>query len=201
MGQSKYRRKPPKLIQKDTIYIVCGGETEKIYFNLFKKEFKNQLSGKKIKVLKNPLDPLNLIQHCIQIKEDNKNCLRMWAVFDKDEFDNFDESIKLAQKNNIMCAFSNQAFEVWFIYHFQELYAPLHRKNYSDKLEKLLGEKYEKNSKCLNKIVKGLFKKTENAIINAEKSHIKHIEDKKGKKYSDYESCTLVYKLVKDLLK
>lgn len=203
MKQSRYTRKSPKLVQKDTIYIICGGDTEKIYFDLFKKAFQKQIYGRKIKVLKNPRDPISLIQYGIQIRENNKNCLKIWAVFDKDEFNNFDEAIVLAKENNIFCAYSNQAFEVWFINHFQELYTPLHRNKYSDLLEKLLGRKYQKNIKCLNQVIKSLLdiKKIEAAIRNSERCYNKHIREKKFGNYSSYESCTVVYKLVKELLK
>lgn len=203
MGQNKYKRKNPKRTQKDTIYIICGGHTEKIYFDLFKNAFQEQILGRKIKVLKKPIDPLNLIRYCIQIKEKKKDCLKIWSVFDKDEFNNFDEAITLANENNIFCAYSNQAFEVWFINHFQELYTPLHRDKYYSLLEKLLGKKYKKNSRCLNQVIESLLDnaKIETAIINSERVYYKHIKEKNGESYSDYEPCTMVYKLVKELLK
>lgn len=203
MGQNKYKRKPPNRIQKDTIYIVCGGDTEKIYFDMFKEKFQSQLSGRKIKIIKNSLDPLKLIKYCIEIREYNKNCLKLWAVFDRDDFNNFDKAIELAQGNNVFCAYSNQAFEVWFINHFQELYTPLHRKKYADLLERLLRKTYEKNNKCLKQIISDLLNvtKIEIAIKNSEYGYKRHIEDKKNRGYSNYESCTTVYRLVKELLK
>lgn len=203
MGQNKYKRKPPYRKQKNTVYIICGGDTEKIYFDMFKEKFQSQISGRKIKIIKNPLDPLRLIKYCIDIKRCSEDCLKLWAVFDRDEFDNFDEAIKLAQENNIFCAYSNQAFEVWFIHHFQELYTPLHRKRYAELLKKLSEKIYEKNNRCLKQIISDLLdiSKINIAIKNSEHGHKKHVEDKKSKNYSNYESCTTVYKLVKELLK
>lgn len=203
MGQNKYKRKPPDRIQKDTIYIVCGGDTEKIYFDMFKEKFQSQIYGRKIKIIKNSLDPLKLIKYCIELRSYNQNCLKLWAVFDRDDFDNFDEAIKLAQESNIFCAYSNQAFEVWFINHFQELHTPLHRRKYADLLKKLSEKKYEKNNRCLKQIISRLLdiSKIETAIKNSECSHKKHIRNKKNESYSNYESCTTVYKLVKELLK
>jgi len=42
--------------------------------------------------------------------------------------------------------FSNQAFELWYILHFQFLVADLHRGQYIPILSDIFGFKYEKNS-------------------------------------------------------
>ncbi len=45
---------------------------------------------------------------------------RLWCVFDKDSFsdDNFNQAKKLAENNNIRPAYSNEAFELWYLLHF-----------------------------------------------------------------------------------
>lgn len=203
MGQNKYKRKSPSRIQKDTIYIICGGETEEIYFNMFKEKFQAQILQRKIKIIKNSLDPLNLIKYCISLKEQKKDCLRLWAVFDRDDFDNFDEAIKLAKSNCISCAYSNQAFEVWLINHYQELHTPLHRKQYSETIKRLTEKEYAKNNRSLKQIISAMMDMTmiEKAIKNSEIGHKKHVYEGQGEDYSSYESCTTVYKLIKELLK
>lgn len=39
---------------------------------------------------------------------------QVWLVFDKDDFDDFDKAIKVAQKNGFKEAWSNECFELWY---------------------------------------------------------------------------------------
>ena len=69
-----------------------------------------------------------------------------WVVFDKDDFpvSEFNRAIFLAQKNGFRVAYSNQAFEYWFLLHFNLYSGPLHRDNYATMLTKLCGMTYSK---------------------------------------------------------
>lgn len=202
MGQNKYKRKQPNRIVKDTVYIVCGGETERIYFENFRKKFHTQFSERKIRIVKSYHDPLRIINTCITLKEQEKNALKIWAVFDKDDFQNFDEAICLARQNKIHCAFSNQAFEVWLIHHFCGLERALHRDKYANKIKKLTGKDYIKSSKELNKMIDTMLELPiiQTAMSNAQKSFLYHEEMEYAGKYSNYESCTTVYQLIKDFI-
>jgi hypothetical protein len=51
-----------------------------------------------------------------------------WAVFDRDQFTDFQNAYLLAQQANVGIAFSNLAFEMWVLFHF------------------------ERNTKCFNKV-------------------------------------------------
>ena len=70
----------------------------------------------------------------------------VWAVFDKDDFkdENFNNAIKKAKDANIEPAYSNEAFELWYILHFQYLVTALNREQYKKILKSILGI-YEKN--------------------------------------------------------
>ena len=59
-----------------------------------------------------------------------------WVVFDKDNTQNqtFNESIDLARRNGFQVAYSNQAFELWFLLHFDYISGPLHRNHYAARL-------------------------------------------------------------------
>ena len=67
---------------------------------------------------------------------DGKACLteektRIWCVYDRDKEEtpaklskgniSFDESIKTANSNGIKVAWSNDAFELWILLHFEEI--------------------------------------------------------------------------------
>ena len=42
---SKYKRKSPKRQLRDRVLILCGGQTEEIYFNKFKQKYKDGLNN------------------------------------------------------------------------------------------------------------------------------------------------------------
>ncbi|MBF0339286.1 MAG: RloB domain-containing protein [Nitrospirae bacterium] len=53
------------------------------------------------------------------IKEKNNGSYHsVWAVFDKDDFNQFNNAIQITAKNNICVAYSNEAFELWYLLHF-----------------------------------------------------------------------------------
>jgi hypothetical protein len=77
-------------------------------------------------------------------------------VFDRDKNDknpndaqNFNAAITLANNRGIKVAYSNDAFELWYLLHFHFYNTGISRKNYQNMLTKLLGHKYEKNSETI----------------------------------------------------
>jgi hypothetical protein len=90
---------------------------------------------------------------------------------------------------------SNQAFELWYVLHFQFLQSAIRRDGYFTILSKIFGFRYEKNSV---KIVEELFKKgnVQQAIKWAAELEKMH----KGKTPSESCPSTNVYKLVDRLL-
>ena len=109
------------------VLIVCEGEkTEPNYFRSFHM-MKNQSDlvyeikseGGRI----NTVDVVNLaIQLRDKAKKEGNPYDSVWAVFDKDSFpdDKFNQAIKKAEANGIGCAWSNEAFELWYVYHFDD---------------------------------------------------------------------------------
>jgi CRISPR/Cas system-associated endonuclease Cas1 len=80
---------------------------------------------------------LKIIEEAIIHKEkETKEVDQYWVVFDKDETPSkdFDQAIKLALSNNIKVSWSNQAFELWIILHYQELFSPCDRRRYKEVL-------------------------------------------------------------------
>lgn len=60
----------------------------------------------------------------------------VWVAFDKDENADFNEAIEIAEKSGFHCAWSNEAFELWFCLHFIDLTAAVSRKQYIEILER-----------------------------------------------------------------
>lgn len=48
----------------------------------------------------------------------------VWAVFDRDEHDHYEDAIRLCEENKICVGRSNPCFEIWLILHFQDFQKP-----------------------------------------------------------------------------
>ena len=192
MASKRYsRNNRKKKTINNKILIVCGGKTEKIYFE---KHRSNLADIKVVPCLHNE-SPLRVVNRAIKEK-DNDDYIQCWCVFDKDEFTDFDDAIIKAKSNNIRCAFSNEAFEVWYLLHYKYFYNHKDRKNCIIELEKELGQKYDKVNEKIYDILKGKMSK---AIENAKKAHQIYMAD--GGKPSTWCSCTTVYELMEELNK
>ena len=66
-----------------------------------------------------------LVEVANQIIKDAKIIYQnVWIVFDKDDFDDFDQAIQEAINRGYNVAWSNQSFEYWLYLHFY--YSDLH---------------------------------------------------------------------------
>ncbi|MFN6274308.1 MAG: RloB family protein [Microcystis sp.] len=201
---SDYLRRQTKTREtRKNFLIVCEGEkTEVNYFKAFtvpkkievrvKGEGKNSLSlvNKAIKII----DNVN--------KDDSFD--QIWCVFDKDNCskEQFNQAERLAKQKNIKIAYSNEAFEIWFILHFQYLDIATSRSEYltilTNQMQKygLLNkkEKYAKNREDMYEKLKP-YQTT--AITNAAKL----IQDRdEAKKHPfDANPSTTVHELVQEL--
>ena len=159
------RRQFNKGKKRDVVLIVCeGSKTEPLYFNGFK------LVNVKIKGRGYNSD--SLVELAIREKGKairNKEPFdQIWCVFDRDSCprDNFNNAFILAKQNKINTAYTNEAFELWYLLHFNFYDSAMSRTQYSDKLSELLQFKYEKNNSDMYNILLPLQK---NAIQNATK--------------------------------
>jgi hypothetical protein len=48
----------------------------------------------------------------------------VWAIFDRDVHDYFDEGVRLCEENGIRVGRSNPCFEVWLILHYDDFHKP-----------------------------------------------------------------------------
>ena len=121
---------------------------------------------------------------------------QVWCVFDKNSFpkEHFNSALALAEKNKIKVAYSNEAFELWYLLHFNYIETAIPRGDYTYKLKERLGMKYEKNCKTMYNI---LLDKQKTAIKNAERLLSLY------EKTDSYEKnpSTTVHLLVKELNK
>ena len=183
---------------KQTFLIVCEGEvTEPEYFNAFR------LTSANVKAVGKGMNTISLVNEAIVIKEQEKRKGRSydqyWVVFDKDNFadSDFNAAIQKAQGNGFKVAYSNQAFEYWYLLHFNLYQGAIHRSRYADMLTNLLGFKYGKSRGDSMKVFNIIYPKTLIAIDNAKKV----ISQFDGSNPAKEESSTTVCDLVEQLLK
>lgn len=129
--------------QKETLLIVCEGEeTEPNYFRSFR------VTTARVMPIGTGYNTITVVDEAIRLKNGaNPAYDQVWAVFDKDSFPahNFNTAIQRAHANGIHVAYSNEAFEMWYILHFNLVNASLSRTQYQGILRGYLGAAYQKN--------------------------------------------------------
>lgn len=132
---------------------------------------------------------------------------RVWAVFDKDDFSarKFNGAIIMAKENDINVAWSNQAFELWYLYHFHNRDTAMNRDEYKKAISDAVNEKmskkgkskyvYAKNALDNHNIMTEYGDQTQ-AMKWAEAKHRQWTDEK----FATHNPCTTVYKLVHQLM-
>ncbi|MCA2627235.1 MULTISPECIES: RloB family protein [unclassified Microcystis] len=201
---SDYLRRQTKTREtRKRFLIICEGEkTEVNYFKAFTVPKKIE-----VRVKGEGKNSLSLVEKAIKIidnvnKDDSFD--QIWCVFDKDNCskEQFNQAEGLAKQKNIKIAYSNEAFEIWFILHFQYLDIATSRSEYLTILTKQMQkygllnkkEKYKKNREDMYEKLKP-YQTT--AITNAAKL----IQDRdEAKKHPfDANPSTTVHELVQEL--
>lgn len=197
-------RRSKKLQIRNTFYILTNGkETEKNYFDLIK----SNKSIYDVKIEYHNLSSLQLVKYGLTIPNANQ----IWCVFDIDntmEENILIPTINLAKKNNINIAFSNKAFEVWLLSHYNKIQKSMDNNKLILEMNKLLkklniNKNYDKADKELLK--KYFIPNLKTAINNSKIIHQKFIaEHEKNNSFSDYKiwewnPCCNVYQLIEAL--
>ena len=181
---------------KQSFLIVCEGEcTEPDYFKAFR------MTTATIKVVGQAMNTTSLVAKAISIRDKetaNKRYYdQCWVVFDKDDFPShdFNEAIRLAESNGFQVAYSNQAFEYWFLLHFNIYRGYIHRNDYEQMLSQQMKVKYSKKGSFTNKIYGLLLPYQSEAISRARKILAEFGQTPP----SQAVSSTTVFKLVEEL--
>ncbi|MEG3928781.1 MULTISPECIES: RloB family protein [unclassified Microcoleus] len=152
--------------------IVCEGEkTEPNYF----KSFPVDTKVINLDIRGEGRNTNSLVAKAIELKNglESDETDRFWCVFDRDknpknpnDSQNFNSAITLARNNGIDVAYSNDAFELWYLLHFDFYDAGISRQLYQNMLTKLLGHEYKKNSETIYEELKD---KQQGAIKHAKR--------------------------------
>jgi hypothetical protein len=178
------------------ILIVCEGE--KTEPNYFKKFPANPEVYDTIDVYGTGYNTLSLVKEAVRIKnaaiQNKAPYIETWCVFDRDDFsiESFGNAIALAEKNQIKCAYSIEAFEIWYMLHFNFYDTALSRTQYKEKLSELLQRPYLKNDADMFKVLR---KFQDKAIQNAGKLYLRQCK----LPLREQNPVTTVFKLVERL--
>ena len=177
--------------QVPSFLIVCEGtETERLYFQEFRV-------GRVLEVTAEGLgkSPKQLVIDAIKLK-DKEDYEQVWVVFDIDDnkAGQVNEAILRADNNGINVVYSNQAFELWYLLHFDYHCTSIDRDQYMQRLSRKLSMKYDKNMPGLYVRLLG---NQRVAIQNAERllSSYDHPNPCKD------DPCTTVFRLVEELIR
>jgi hypothetical protein len=185
--------------------IICEGEkTEPNYFEGLKKDLPvGTLMIADMTIKGTGKNTESLVDFTIKYRKKSLQRFdKTWAVFDRDSFTEkqFNNAIIRAEDNGINCAWSNEAFELWFLLHFQFVNHGMSREDYQSFLEreiKRVSKKdyiYKKNDINTYSILKEYGNQNQ-AIAWAKKLKSQFTDGK----HAGHNPCTLVYLLIEEL--
>ena len=131
--------------------IICEGEkTEPLYFEAFKVP----KDVRAIKIIGAGQNTLSLVKEAIKLRGQDEYD-QVWCVFDVEDYSvqAIHAATDLANNNDIQVACSNQAFELWYLLHFDFFNIATDRKRYYEKLTELLNFPYDKNIPLYSRLI------------------------------------------------
>jgi hypothetical protein len=171
--------------------IACEGrKTEPNYF----RRFRANISIIELDIRGLGDNTLSLVeQTCELMREDEYS--QVWCVLDRDSFppEQFNAALDLARRRDIQVAYSNEAFELWYLLHFHYHDVATPRSDYGRMLSMRLGIPYRKNSLSMYDV---LLERQSEAIRNAQR-----LLDFYGPEHNPERDnpCTTVHMLVQEL--
>ncbi len=195
---------------RERILIVCEGtKTEPNYFRDIIDTHRLNTITLQIEVTGTGRNTLSLVDHALLLQEQSAMpYAEIWCVLDKDDFapDQFDNAIARAKDHAFLrMAWSNEAFELWYLLHFQYLdTSPTRgqgnaREYYIERLRELMGAQchssYAKNHPKMYTLLGE--QRRDQAIRFARRLQENYAA---GTPYHQCLPATMVYELVEKLL-
>jgi len=184
--------------------IVCEGEaTEPNYFKALQKSLPPNSVNVIMDIKGTGRNTDSLVDFAIKYRDGSLQAYdRVWAIFDRDSFKDstFNDAIQNGTNNDIQVGWTNEAFELWFLLHFQYVNNAMGREDYKSYLEREITNKmgkpykYKKNAKDTYTILK-TYGNQEQAIEWAKKLD----NEFTCNRYATHNPTTKVYKLIEEL--
>lgn len=186
--------------------IVCEGErTEPHYFKALVQNKYSEVRDERI--VGEGKSTCALVRRAARIKEELERTRqlpfdRVWVVFDKDDFPDFNEAIQMAKRYGFACAWTNEAFELWYLLHFQYMDAAISRRDYIVKLQHEIRKhpgmetyEYHKNDTSIYELLSQLGDEdfAKRCAVRLRKRYVGDTD------YQNHKPCTTVDLLVTEL--
>lgn len=190
------------------ILIVCEGEkTEPNYF----KSFDQMQYGSMVYDIEcegGKINTMQVVDKAIELRDkaiaSGSPYDIVWAVFDKDDFPAslFNAAITKAGQHGIGCAWSNEAFELWYVFHFVNRVTAMSREEYKKAISRHVNE-----SPAYTRKTRYIYKKNDSkshtmmTTYGDEARAIRYAESQSDSfddtRYATHNPSTTVYKLVR----
>jgi hypothetical protein len=193
------------------ILIVCEGEkTEPNYFRAFHKIQRGTFIYD-ISTDGGGINTMNVVNQAISLRDvarkNGKPYDSVWAVFDRDSFPpaKFDNAIIKAKAHDINCAWSNEAFELWYLLHFQNRISAMGREDYKAAISNAVNASPKCKLKRAYTYLKNDPKNYEIMTKCGDQAMAVRFAESLGTGYTDtkyhsHNPYTAVYKLVRQLI-
>jgi hypothetical protein len=198
-------------IKRKRYLIVCEGEkTEPNYFESLKRALpQGVLDVVDFRIVGEGFNTVSLVSRAISLrkeweKESGRDVDKLWIVFDKDSFlsATFNKAVQLCElEPKTEAAWSNEAFELWYLLHFEFYNTGISRESYKSKIQQNLRRKgvsefiYRKNDPEMFRLLNG-YGDQKQAVKHARRLHESY---NNARNFADQNPCSTVYKLVVEL--
>jgi hypothetical protein len=195
-----------KVEQKKTFLIICEGEnTEPLYFKGFPVP-------SNVVLIEGGCHTKNaLVDYALEIRKKEAHMGReVWCVFDFDvkpderatQPDDFNSAIERAEYSGLKVAWSNDAFELWFVLHYDKLDTALTRDELYAILKKKWGlESFHKIAKTKDFCIEHYSRHLESQQLAIRRAKMLHESYNGRRNFASQCPCTTVYLLVEELNK
>ena len=192
----------------EAILIVSEGtKTEPFYFtglaDYINNKFGENITNKPLIIQEGiGRGTKKLIQETDKIVKAGKHFYKqVWVVFDKDDFTDFDEAIRMGKEKGYRIAWNNRSFEYWIFLHFNYSDAALNQDGWTAKIGEIFRREHiDPNgySKCNPDIFKIA---TERGSLKRAIKGAKRVEHNYplGMEPSRCNPCTKAYQLIEEL--
>lgn len=211
-ARSELKRRPGIRPKRRYYLIVCeGAKTEPNYFEGLKTDLpKGVLTAFQIDIEGTGRNTMSLIDEALRLqdvyqRQTGRPVDKLWTVFDRDSFtaSDFNTAIQRCKvsRPEIGCAWSNEAFELWYLLHFHYYNNAMSRTQYQglieQNLQRFVGRdyRYQKNSREMYQLLKA-HGNIDNAIRNAARL-MGEFDERQD--FANMNPATMVHKLVTEL--
>jgi hypothetical protein len=191
-------RKTEGAQQRRRVLIVCeDSKSSCLYF----RSFKIDTQRAEVLAVGKGMNTDSLVEEAIRLKHQRETDRRpyheIWCVLDRDSFpeSNYARAFTLAEERNIQMAWANEAFELWYLLHFNYHDTGISRKDYQKRLDARLPQSYDKADPS---VYENVLPQQATAIRNARRLE-KHWRDL-GERFPERKNpSTSIHKLVEFL--